>query len=258
MSGKGPGVLDLRGKRAVVTGGSRGVGRATALLCAQAGASVGIAYRSRTEEANVVVREIREAGVEGWAEKGDLSESGAATALGARTRAEFGGLDALVVNHGIWPPEDVPIESMSPERWRQTLSVNLDSVFHTLQALIPLMADDGSIVLVTSTAAQRGESFHADYAATKGAMVSMVKGLSGELGSRGIRVNSVAPGWIDTEMSHATLEGAGRTKIEGSIPIGRIASAADVAGPIVFLLSSLARHVTGEILNVNGGAVLVG
>lgn len=258
MSEQRPGVLDLEGRTALVTGGSRGVGRATALLLARAGADVGIGFRSRRGEADAVVSTITESGRRGWCEPGDLATPQGASALAARAEAEFGGLDAVVVNHGIWPPEDVPIQDLSLTRWRHTLATNLDSVFHTLHAMVPLVRDHGSIVMVSSTAGQRGEAFHSDYAATKGAMISMVKGLCGELAPRGIRVNAVAPGWIDTEMSAEVLVGAERARIEGTIPIGRIASAEDVAGPIVFLCSDLSRHVTGEILNVNGGAVLVG
>ena len=250
--------MDMQDRTAIVTGGSRGVGRATALLLARAGASVGIGYQSRAEAADEVVGEIRALGAAGWCEQGDLSKPEGAAALADRTASEFQWLDYLVVNHGIWPVPDVPIQEMDPERWARTLAVNLDSVFHTLGAMIPLMKDEGAIVLVTSTAGQRGEAFHADYAATKGAMISMVKGLSGELAGRGIRVNSVAPGWIDTEMASPAFDSGRRAEIERSIPLGRIASADDVAGPIVFLCSELARHVTGEILNVNGGAVLVG
>ncbi|MDH3272784.1 MAG: SDR family oxidoreductase, partial [Gemmatimonadota bacterium] len=139
-----------------------------------------------------------------------------------------------------------------------TMDANLHSIFYTCRAAARRVRDDGRIVLVSSTAGQRGEAFHADYAATKGAMISFVKGFCIELAPRGITVNSVAPGWIDTEMSESALTGEGRSRVEASIPIGRIASSEDVAGPIVFLCSELARHVTGEIVNVNGGAVLVG
>jgi len=251
-------VIDLTGKRVLITGGSRGVGRACAMLFARAGASVGIAYRSRQTEADATVLAVEALGATGWSEAGDLSRDEGASALRDRVESEFETIDFLVVNHGVWPPEDVPIEAMTSERWRQTLSVNLDSVFLTLRALVPLVTDGGAIVLVTSTAGQRGESFHADYAATKGAMISMVKGLSGELAGRGVRINSVAPGWIDTEMSQGAFEGEGRKRVEDTIPLGRIASADDIAGPILFLCTELSRHITGEILNVNGGAVLVG
>lgn len=252
------GLIDLRGKAAVVTGGSRGVGRATALLLAEAGASVGIGYRSRADEAERVVEACRARGVDAWAQSGDLARPADAEALFARADAEFGGLDIYVGNHGFWPPVDAPIAQMTDEQWHATMDVNLHSIFYTCRAAARRLRDDGRIVLVSSTAGQRGEAYHGDYASTKGAMISLVKGLCVELAPRGITVNSVAPGWIETEMSESAFAGGGRTRIAASIPIGRIASSEDVAGPIVFLCSDLARHVTGEILNVNGGAVLVG
>jgi 3-oxoacyl-[acyl-carrier protein] reductase len=147
---------------------------------------------------------------------------------------------------------------MTDEHWHRTVAANLHSVFYATRAAARRLGDGGRIVLVSSTAAQRGEPFHADYAATKGALLSLVKGLCVELGPRGITVNAVAPGWVDTEMAGAALEGDGRERISCGIPIGRIATAEDVAGPIVFLCSEFGRHVTGEVLNVNGGAVLVG
>jgi 3-oxoacyl-[acyl-carrier protein] reductase len=252
------GLIDFRGKNAVITGGSRGVGKATALLMAQAGASVGIGYRNREVEARETVDELRALGVHAWAQAGDLGKAEGADKLFSQADEEFDGLDFFIGNAGIWPPADIPIGEMSDEHWRTTMQVNLDSVFYTTRAAVRRIRDDGRIVLVSSTAAQRGEAFHVDYAASKGAMVSMVKGLCVELGSRGITVNSVAPGWIDTEMARPAMSEGKRSSIEAGIPIGRIPPAEDIAGPIVFLCSHLARHITGEVLNVNGGAVLVG
>ena len=252
------GLIDLTGKNAVVTGGSRGVGRATALLLAQAGASVGIGYRSREAEAHETVRELKALGVHAWAEAGDLAVTEDAERLFQRADEEFDGLDIFVGNAGIWPPDDIPISEMSDEHWKTTMGANLDSVFYTTRAAARRIRDDGRIVLVSSTAAQRGEAFHVDYAASKGALISMVKGLCVELGPRGITVNSVAPGWIDTEMAQSAMSEGRRETIAAGIPIRRIPPAEDIAGPIVFLCSHLARHITGEILNVNGGAVLVG
>jgi len=250
--------IDLRGRRAVVTGGSRGVGRATALMLAQAGASVGISYLSRSQDAETVVREIEEGGGRAWAQAGDLSDRDAAARLAERTRSEFGGLDMFVGNAGIWPPQDVPVAEMSDEQWRRTLAVNLDSIFYTTREAARLIEEGGSIVLISSTAGQRGEAGHADYAATKGAIISMVKGVAVELAPRNITVNCVAPGWIDTDMCDIPYAAGGRQRIEAGIPLGRVASAEDVAGSVLFLCSRLARHVTGEILNVNGGSVLCG
>jgi len=251
-------LLDLKGKTAVVTGGSRGVGKATALLLAQAGASVGIGYRSRTEEALETVETLKGMGVHAWAEAGDLGDSRDAERLFRKADSEFNGLDFFIGNAGIWPPEDFPISEMTDAHWRKTMEANLDSIFYTTREAARRVRDDGRIVLVSSTAGQRGEAFHVDYAASKGAVISMVKGLCVELGPRGITVNCVAPGWIDTEMAEPAFSGGEKEAIARSIPIGRIPPAEDIAGPIVFLCSSLARHITGEILNVNGGAVLVG
>ena len=252
------GLIDLEGKAALVTGGSRGIGGATALLLARAGASVGIAYRARAEAADEVVRGCRALGVHAWAMAGDLARPADVEALFARADEELGGLDIFVGNHGIWPPEGVALADMSDEQWARTIDANLNSVFYACRAALRRLQDGGRLVLVSSTAGQRGEAYHGDYAATKGALVSLVKSLCVEVGRRGITVNAVAPGWVDTEMAEAALVGGGRARIELQIPVGRIATAEDIAGPIVFLCSALGRHVTGEVLNVNGGTVLVG
>ena len=251
-------LIDLRGGNALVTGASRGVGRAVALGLARAGASVGIAYRSRREEAEAVADEVRRHGARSWTEGGDLSRREAADALFARAEREFGGLDIFVGNHGIWPAADTPVAELTDERWHGTMAADLHSVFYTCRGAARILRPDGRLVLVGSTAGQRGEAYHADYAAAKGAMGAFVKSFCVELAPLGITVNCVAPGWVDTEMSASAFRDGGRERIAASIPIGRIASAEDVAGPVLFLCSALARHVTGEILNVNGGAVLAG
>ena len=250
--------IDLRGKRALVTGGSRGVGEATAVLLARAGADVAITYHTRADAANTVVERLRALGVRVWSAAGDLADQSVVDTLFEGIERQFGGLDILVGNAGIWPPDEVPIARMSDAQWRRTLAANLDSIFFTTRAAARVITDHGRIVLVSSTAGQRGEPGHADYAATKGALIAMVKGIAIELAPRDITVNCVAPGWIDTEMAAEPYAGNGRARIEAGIPLGRIATAEDIAAPIVFLCSSLARHVTGEILNVNGGAVLCG
>lgn len=250
--------IDLEGKRALVTGGSRGVGRATALHLARAGADVAIAYRSRTDEAENVVSEIEAQGVRGLAEAGDLSRPADVDRLFKSIESVFGGLDVFVGNAGVWPPDDVPIAKMDTDQWWRTIDVNLNAIFYTTRAAARMLTDGGRIVLVGSTAGQRGEAGHADYAASKGALISLVKGVAVELAPRDITVNCVAPGWIDTEMCETPFAGGGRKKIEAGIPLGRVASVDDIAAPIVFLCSPLARHITGEILNVNGGAVLCG
>jgi len=251
-------LIDLTGKQALVTGGSRGVGRATALMLAQAGASVGIAYRSRKDDADRTVEDVAALGVSSWAERGDLSDATEAERLFTRVDDEFGGLDLFIGNAGVWPVADVALADMKDEQWRSTMGANLDSIFFTCRAAARRLREGGAIVLVNSTAGQRGEAYHGDYAASKGAIISLVKGLCIELAPMDVTVNAVAPGWIDTEMSHPVLGDGALERIIKTIPRGRIASPEDIAGPIVFLCSSMARHITGEILNVNGGAVLVG
>ncbi len=249
--------LGLEGKRALVTGGSRGLGASTARMLARAGADVVIGYRSREAEAEAVVRELRGLGVRSAAQGADLATPWGAEILFERCLVELGGVDVFVGNAGVWVAEDVPISAMTGEQWRRTMEANLTSIFHTVQLAARMVADGGRIVLVGSTAGQRGEAGHADYAASKGAMISLTKSVAVELAPRGVTVNCVAPGWIDTEMVEKPMS-EGRDRIAAAIPLGRIATADDVAGPIVFLCSALARHVTGEILNVNGGSVLCG
>ncbi|MEP6989565.1 MAG: SDR family oxidoreductase, partial [bacterium] len=169
-----------------------------------------------------------------------------------------GGVDLLVANAGIWPTEDTGVAEMGDARWATTMRENVDSVFYTSRAVARVITNGGRIVLVSSTAGQRGEAFHADYGASKGAVISFTKSLAVELAPRDVTVNSVAPGWVDTEMVAGAMAAEGRDRINAGIPLGRIASADDIAGPILFLCSTLARHVTGEILNVNGGSVLCG
>jgi 3-oxoacyl-[acyl-carrier protein] reductase len=250
-------MIDLSGRMALVTGGGRGIGRAAALLLARCGADVAITYHTRTTEAEATAREIRSAGRRAYVSGGDLALPGVSERLAAGVKREFGALDIFVANAGVWPAEEVRLGQMSLERWRGTLQANLDSVFVSTRAVLPLIQPGGRVVMVSSTAGQRGEAFHADYAATKGALISLTKSLALEY-APDILVNCVAPGWVDTEMSVPAYTPENRERIRKSIPIGRIASAEDIAGPILFLCSDLARHVTGEVLNVNGGSVLCG
>lgn len=251
-------MIELRGARALVTGGSRGIGAATARLLARAGAKVVVGYRSRMADAARVVDELRAQGAHAEAFGADISTREGAESLVAETLRVFGGLDLFVGNAGVWPAEEVPLTEMDDERWMRTIRENVDSIFFTTRAVAGAIADHGRIVLVSSTAGQRGEAMHADYAATKGAVISFTKSLAVELAPRDITVNAVAPGWVDTEMVAAPMAAEGRERIAASIPLRRIATADDIAGPILFLCSPLARHITGEILNVNGGSVLCG
>jgi 3-oxoacyl-[acyl-carrier protein] reductase len=274
--------LSLDGKTALVTGGSRGIGAETVRLFIQAGARVAFNFRQARDSALALAAECG-----GPAPRVDncvaieqeLSAPTDGRALVEKAVAALGRLDILVVNHGIWKPNDVPIAKMAEAQWRETLSVNLDSVFGLVKAAAAQMeaqaaagqmaaarghapdsgAGNGHIVLISSTAGQRGEAFHADYAASKGAIISLTKSLSSELAPRGIRVNCVAPGWVDTEMSAPALarEDA-KAKIASAIPLGRVATPREIAGPVLFLCTPLAGFISGEVLNVNGGSVLVG
>ena len=272
--------FSLADKVALVTGGSRGIGAATVRLLRQAGARVVFSYRSAETQAQELVAECGgETGCRAIRQELATVEDG--QALIAAASAVFGRLDCLIVNHGIWPPHDQPIATMSSAQWRGTLGVNLDSVFGLVQAGIAQMLEQerenreersesrgqgagdqgvrGHIVLVASTAAQRGEAFHADYAASKGALLSLTKSLSSELAPQGILCNCVAPGWVRTEMSAGTLKDpVASKKTLGLIPLGRAAEPEEIAGPIVFLCTPWAGFISGEIFNVNGGAVLVG
>ncbi len=250
-------MISLAGKTALVTGGSRGIGRATALLLARAGADVGITFHSRVADAEQVEREVRGLGRRCYLGRGDLAEAAVVEQLFRECRAALGGLDLLVANAGIWPPEEIPLREMTEAHWRRTMAANLDAVFLTVRAALGILRPGGRIVIVASTAAQRGEAFHADYAASKGALVSLTKSLAVEC-APAITVNCVAPGWVATDMTTQALAGAAGERAVAGIPLRRIPPPEDIAGPILFLCSDLARHVTGEILNVNGGSVLCG
>ena len=188
----------------------------------------------------------------------DLASLAGTVSLFERAEREFDGLDIFVGNAGIWAAQDVALQDMTDEQWRRTMTENTDAMFYSTRAAARRLERGGRIVLVASTAGQRGEAYHADYAASKGAMISFVKSLAVELASREVTVNAVAPGWVDTEMVAEALDAEGRDRIAKAIPIGRVATARDIAGPITFLCSDFARHITGEILNVNGGSVLCG
>src|ERR1700687_3298123 len=251
--------LTLNSKVALITGGSRGIGAAAVRLFAAAGAKVVFNYQAAKAQAEDLVRECGARNCR--AMQSDLSTTEAAQRLVSSAISAFGRLDILVANHGIWPPQDAPIDRMSDEPWHRPIAVNLDSVFALVKHSVGQMKKQGGghIVLVSSTAGQRGEAFHCDYAASKGALISMVKGLSTELARDHIYINSVAPGWVDTDMSSLALnDPTTRDKIFRGIPLGRVGTPEEVPGPIVFLCTPYAGFITGEVFNVNGGSVLVG
>jgi 3-oxoacyl-[acyl-carrier protein] reductase len=256
--------LSLSGRVALVTGGSRGIGAAVVRMFVAAGARVLFSYEKSKQRAEQLVKELGEDKCAAVA--CNLSGTETARELIARTVDRFGRLDILVANHGVWLAENVAIDQMRDSQWRNTMAINLESVFALIKHSVAQMkkqeksgAAAGHIVLVSSTAGQRGEAFHCDYAASKGALISMVKGLSTELARDGIYVNCVAPGWVDTDMSAAALnDPKSRAAIFATIPLGRVAQPEEIAAPILFLCTPHAGFITGEVFNVNGGAVLVG
>jgi 3-oxoacyl-[acyl-carrier protein] reductase len=250
-------MISLAGRTALVTGGSRGIGRATALLLARAGADVAFTFHTRVAESDAAAAEIRALGRRTAAFGGDLTDPAVVAAMADGVRRAFGRLDCFVANAGIWPSEEVALGELAPERWRATMAANLDAVYFTTKAALGLMSPGGRIVIVSSTAGQRGEAYHSDYAATKGAVIALTKSLAIECAPH-ILVNCVAPGWVDTDMCIPAFEGDGRARVEATIPLRRIPPPEDIAGPILFLCSDLARHMTGEVVNVNGGSVLCG
>ena len=252
--------LSLDGEVALITGGSRGIGAATVRLFVAAGARVVFNYQHAQNEAE---RLIAECGADAChAVQADLNGTAGAEPLVRAAISRFGALDILVVNHGVWESADVDIDQMSDEQWQRTIATNLDSTFALVKHAVAQMkhqARGGHIVLVSSTAGQRGEAGHCDYAATKGAIISMTKGLSTELAPHGIYVNCVAPGWVATDMTSGALSDAERRQqIFAAIPLGRVGTPDEIAAPILFLCTKHAGFITGEVFNVNGGAVLAG
>jgi 3-oxoacyl-[acyl-carrier protein] reductase len=258
-----PVTLSLDGKVALVSGGSRGIGAAIVRMFVKAGARVFFNYEKAKAAAAALSREC---GTDNCAAiQCSLNTPDAAQGLVKACVHRFGRVDILVANHGIWPDEDLPIDTMPDEHWRRTMSINLDAVFGLIKHSVAEMKKTAAskfpahIVLISSTSGQRGEAFHVDYSATKGAIISMTKGLSTELAPHHIYVNCVAPGWVDTDMCHPTLDDLEKAKkIFDTIPLGRVGKPEEIAGPVLFLCTPYAAFITGEVFNVNGGAVLVG
>jgi 3-oxoacyl-[acyl-carrier protein] reductase len=256
--------ISLSGKVALITGGSRGIGAAAVRMFVEAGAKVVFNYQKAKTPAEQLMKEL---GADNCAAVAcDLSGTQTAKQLVDAAIQRFGRLDIMVANHGVWPPEDAAVDRLTDEQWRNTVAINLDSVFSLIKHSVAQMKKQGKsgksaghIVLVSSTAGQRGEAFHCDYAATKGAIISMVKGLSTELAVDGIYVNCVAPGWVATDMSAPSLNDPKiSATVLAKIPLGRVATPEEIAAPILFLCTPHAGFITGEIFNVNGGAVLAG
>ncbi|MGC8594776.1 MAG: SDR family NAD(P)-dependent oxidoreductase [Candidatus Kryptoniota bacterium] len=252
-------MINLTNRVALVTGGSRGIGASTALMFARAGADVAITYSSNEIRAAEVIKKIGELGRKGKAYRGDNSKEEVVRGIVAGVYNDFGRIDILVNNAGIWTYGE--IDSMTEETWEATISLNLKGTFFFCKYVVPIMKAQGGgrIINISSTAGQRGEAYHSHYAASKGGVISFTKSLASELASHNILVNSVAPGWVDTEMCAEVFSNPDyKEEVRRTIPLGRIPTGDDIAGPIIFLASDLANHITGEILNVNGGSVLCG
>jgi 3-oxoacyl-[acyl-carrier protein] reductase len=251
--------LGLKDRVALVTGGSRDIGRAVVELLASFGTHVVINYVKDEASATVVAGIARDHGVQARAIQADVSHIEEAEQLLKQTLAHLGRIDFLVCNAGIW--EGAPVEAISEELWDKTMEINLKGTWSVCRAAVPIMKVQkfGRIVIVSSTAGQRGEANVSNYAASKGGQIAFTKSLAPELASFGINVNCVAPGWVETEMTaDALADKAEFESIVKSIPLGRVAKPLEIAGPIVFLCTDWANHITGEVVNVNGGSVLCG
>jgi 3-oxoacyl-[acyl-carrier protein] reductase len=254
-------MISLAGKAALITGGSRGIGAAAVKLFAEAGADVIFNYNKAKDAAAQVESEARKHGTRVEAFKADVGKHGDNHKLVEQCISRLGRLDILVANAGVWNADDLPIEKMSEKQWDEMMRVNLKSVYSLVHFAVPQMIKQkgGKIIPISSTAGQRGESLHTHYGASKGAVISFTKGLASELARHNILVNCVAPGWVTTDMSSAVLSSkAGKKMAAATIPLGRPGRPEEIAGPILFLASDLANFMTGEIINVNGGAVLCG
>jgi len=246
-------MYDFKGKTALVTGASRGIGRAVAVALSRGGAKVALNYAGNEAAAQEALALCRQAGAEdSRLYRFDVSDSAACAAAVDQVVAEMGGLHILVNNAGI--ALDQLVMRVKDEDWQRQLDVNLSGAFHLIRAVTrPMMkARGGSIVNLTSVVGEMGNAGQAAYAATKAGLIGLTKSVARELASRNVRVNAVAPGFIDTDMT-AALPQAAKDKMSEAIPLGRLGSAADVAAAVAWLSSDESSYVTGEVLRVNGG-----
>jgi len=249
-------MIDLKNKVTLITGGSRGIGEACVKLFASANSKVAFTFKSAKEKSKSLEAEFPNV-VKAY--KVNMESEKEIIDMVNQAEKDFGKIDILVHNAGIW--NDGTLETMTLDHWNELIKINLTSSFIFCKACATIMKKNnfGRMILITSTAGQRGEAFHSHYAASKGGMISFTKSLAVELAPFNITVNSVAPGWVDTEMNDEVFTDTNyKETVRKGIPVGRIATAEDIAGPTLFLASDLARHINGEILNVNGGSVLCG
>lgn len=237
----------LNGKRAIITGASRGIGKATAILFAKNGAKVGINYLKSDVEAKEVLKEVKKFS-DGILIKGDVSKFNEAKKIVEKFVSKFGGIDILVNNAGIYNRKN--FEELSEKEWDETIKINLKSSFNMCKCCLPYM-EKGKIIFISSQLALRGSSHGAHYSASKSGMLGFMKSLAIEL-APDINVNAIAPGIIDTDII-ANYSEEERKRRENEIPLKRIGSPEDVANVCLFLASDLANYITGETINVNGG-----
>ncbi|TAK67046.1 MAG: SDR family oxidoreductase [Bacteroidetes bacterium] len=252
-------MIDLRKQVALVTGGSRGIGAAAAILLAKAGADVALTYQRDEHSAGNIAKAIKKLKRNCLLLQGSIERSDDCKRFAAETKRRFKRIDILVNSAGIW--EYGEIGTMNVNDWLRTIDINLTGTFNMCNAVVPIMKKQqyGRIITVSSTAGQRGEAFHSQYAASKGGVIAFTKSIAVELIRSGVWVNCVAPGWVDTDMAAPVFKNVKRKKeIVATIPRGKVASPIEIAGPIVFLASELANHIVGEVINVNGGSVLCG
>jgi 3-oxoacyl-[acyl-carrier protein] reductase len=251
-------MIDFKDRVAVVTGGSRGIGASVVRGFARGGGRVVFSYTVNTPAARSVEAEVSAAGGEAIAVQADVSVREESESLVEEATARYGRIDVLVNNAGVWNETPIPIEEMTDDEWDRMMAINLRGVFTTIRAAVPHMKEQrsGRIINVSSTAGQRGEAFHSHYAASKAALFGLTKSLAVELAPHGILVTTVAPGWVDTDMSAVALRTDDRAKVEKTITLGRAGTADEVAGAILFLASDLATYMTACTVSVNGGSVL--
>jgi 3-oxoacyl-[acyl-carrier protein] reductase len=250
--------INFKGSKVLITGGSRGIGAACVRSFAEAGADIAFTFANAEKESKKIIRKYSSK-VNIKAYKTDLNDAQKLQSVINAIIKEYNGFDILVNNAGIW--EYGEADAMTLEEWEKTIMINLTSIFIITKAVLPFMKKKkyGRIINISSTAGQRGEAFHSHYAASKGGVIAFTKSLAAEVGKYNINVNSVAPGWVITDMSAEVFsDKAYKEKARKDIPLQRIAEAEDIAGPVLFLASDMARHINGEILNVNGGSVLCG
>lgn len=243
---------NLQDRIAIVTGGSRGIGRATAIELARDGASVVVNYRTRQDEADAVVAEIEALGRRAIAYQADVTDQQAVRGLVSATVRQFGRIDVLVANAGV--VRDQLAAAMSLDDWNVVIQTNLGGTFLVIREVIPHMMSQkrGSIVSISSIAADRAGRGHCNYVAAKGGINAMTRSLAVELAPKNIRVNAVAPGVVATEMSNRVRNLAG-DEILAQIPLRRYGEPLDIARAVCFLVSDEASYITGEILHVTGG-----